>query len=53
MIEGSDYQTTGVCFTKGYCPKCYALLRQYHFDGDLCEAHELTQTLKKEIKQNV
>ena len=46
--EGSAYQATGVCFTKGYCPHCYSLLRQYAANELLVKTHELTQQLRKE-----
>lgn len=49
-LDNSKYQATGVCFTKGYCGRCYGLLRQYRFKEELVKDHELTQTLKKEIK---
>lgn len=41
---------TGVIFSRGYCPKCYGILQQFHFDEELASAHEFNQQLKKENK---
>ena len=43
---------TGVTFNHGYCPKCYRLRLAYKQDEGLCELHELTQTLKKEMRND-
>jgi hypothetical protein len=49
----SDYEATGVCFTKGHCPKCYGLLQQFNFNDELATAHELNQQLKGELRDDV
>lgn len=49
----SEYQATGVCFTKGYCPRCYGLLQQFNFVDELATSHELNQTLKMETKNGI
>lgn len=38
-------------FSRGYCEKCYGLLRQYGFDETLASAHELNQQLKVETHE--
>lgn len=42
------YEATGVCFTKGHCPRCAGLRQQYQGNETLMNTHELTQLLKKE-----
>ncbi len=44
------YEQFGHHFTRGYCEKCYAILREFNFDSDAASAHELTRTLIKEIQ---
>jgi transposase-like protein len=40
----------GLRLTRGYCPGCYGLLRQYGFDEEAAGAHELNRLLRKEIR---
>lgn len=49
----SPYRATGVCFSHGYCPRCWGLLYQYKGNEELVAAHELNQQLKKEIKDDL
>lgn len=37
-------------FTRGMCPRCYCVMREYGFDENAAELHDLTQELKAELR---
>ena len=37
-------------FIRGYCQKCYGLLREFNFNNDLADSHDLNQKLKEVVK---
>lgn len=40
---------TGYFFTRGYCSRCYNIMRHFNFDEELAACHDLKHILKKEI----
>lgn len=47
-VKRSDLSTP--CFTKGYCGRCYQILKAFNFDEALADAHDDIQDLKEVIK---
>lgn len=37
-------------FSRGYCQRCYGLLRQFNWDEGLADVHDSIRTLKKELR---
>lgn len=37
-------------FSRGYCQRCYAIMRTFSFNEELAATHDLTMQLKKELR---